>query len=70
MEELLTAEDLSKMFRVRKKTIYCWVSRRQIPFVKLPGDTTRFHPSAIQTWLAKREAKGKGLSRGCYLEPA
>ena len=67
MDDLLTAEDLAKVFQVRKKTIYVWVSRRQIPFVKLPGDTTRFPRSAIETWLVKRLSKRKALDKGVYL---
>ncbi len=41
-DALLTAEEVAARLRVRKNTIYIWVARREIPFVKLPGDTTRF----------------------------
>ena len=68
MDELLTAEELSKLLKVRKNTLYVWVSRREIPFVRLPGDTTRFPLAAVTAWLLKRTAKGKSLSRGIYLE--
>jgi len=70
IEELLTAKDVAKLLKVRVNTIYVWVSRREIPFEKLPGNTTRFRPSAIEAWLSKRSAKGKGLGRGYYLEAA
>ena len=69
VNEMLTAEEMAKRLKVRKNTIYAWVTRREIPFVKLPGNTTRFHLSAIEAWLAKRASKGKLLSRGIYLEP-
>ena len=68
MDELLTAEELSKLFKIRKNTLYVWVTRREIPFVKLPGNTTRFPLAVITAWLLKRTAKGKSLSRGVYLE--
>jgi len=42
VESLLTAAELSEWLRVKKNTIYIWVSRREVPFVKLPGNTTRF----------------------------
>ena len=67
MEELLTAEELEKVFKVRRKTLYNWVSRRQIPFLKLPGNVTRFPRSAVEAWLAKRLSKGRGIEQGVYL---
>jgi len=66
--ELLTAEEVATRLRVRKNTIYVWVARREIPFVKLPGDTTRFPRILIEAWLMKRSSKGKLLSRGIYLD--
>lgn len=66
-DEFLTAEDLSKLLRIHKNTLYSWVTRREIPFVKLPGDTTRFSREAIEKWLEKRSAKGKQLDKGVYI---
>ena len=68
LNDMLTAEEIARRLKVRKNTIYAWVTRREIPFVKLPGNTTRFHLSAIEAWLAKRTSKGKMLSRGIYLD--
>jgi len=67
-DALLTADEVAVRLRVRKNTIYIWVARREIPFVKLPGDTTRFPRILIDTWLMKRSSKGKTLPRGIYLE--
>ena len=67
-DALLTAEEVAARLRVRKNAIYIWVARREIPFVKLPGDTTRFPRILIETWLMKRSSRGKTLSRGIYLE--
>ena len=64
----LTAEELSKLLKVRKNTLYVWASRREIPFVRLPGNTTRFPLAVVTAWLLKRTAKGQSLSRGVYLE--
>lgn len=68
MDELLTADELAKQLKVRKNTIYVWVTRCEIPFVKLPGNTARFPRAVVEDWLAKRASKGKSLSRGIYLE--
>lgn len=67
VEELLTAEQVAGLFKVRRKTIYVWVSRREIPFVKLPGGVTRFPLEAINKWLEQRSGKGKALAKGVYL---
>ena len=37
MDELIMADELAEILKVRKNTLYVWVSRREIPFVKLPG---------------------------------
>jgi len=67
MDELLTAKQVSEWLRVHQNTIYVWVTRREIPFLKLPGNTTRFPRIKIETWLQKRFANGKLLERGIYL---
>jgi excisionase family DNA binding protein len=59
---------MAERLRVRKNTIYAWVTRREIPFVKLPGNTTRFPKRAVEVWLQKRLASGKSLEKGIYLE--
>ena len=69
MENFLTAKDLACLFNVRLNTIYVWVARREIPFIKLPGDVTRFPKKEVEDWLKKRTAKGKGVGQGVYLNP-
>ncbi len=54
---LLTAKQLSKLFKLDRNTIYRWVSRNEIPHVKLPGGTTRFSALEIQAWL-KSQSNG------------
>lgn len=66
-DNLLTAEELAKRFGVRRKTLYAWVARREIPFVRLPGNTTRFPAKQVQAWLEKRSSKGRPLDKATYL---
>ena len=68
MEKLLTAKEVADNLHVTVNTIYQWVTRREIPFVKLPGNTTRFRETEVGTWLGKRASKGKGVLKGVYLE--
>ncbi len=63
---LWTADDLARIFKVHKNTVYAWVTRREIPFVKLPGNTTRFPRKKVESWLQKRLASGKPLEKGIY----
>jgi len=68
MEELITAKDVARLLKVNRNTIYVWVSRCEIPCEKLPGNTTRFRPSALDAWLKTRSSKGRGIGRGVYLD--
>jgi excisionase family DNA binding protein len=45
----LTVEELATMLRVKKRTVYEWVSREKIPFRKA-GDRTLFLLDEIMEW--------------------
>ena len=51
MDPLLTPADASKILAVPIPTIYAWVSRGKIPFVKV-GHLLRFERAALAAWLA------------------
>jgi len=70
VESLITAKDVAKLLNVRLNTIYTWVSRREVPFEKLPGNTTRFRLSTLEAWLKGRSSKGKRIGQGVYLDNA
>ena len=59
MENLIGPEQASKALGVQLATIYTWVTRRKIPFVKV-GKALRFRPSALQAWLRDREYSSRG----------
>ena len=58
MEELLTIEELSKLIKVSKSTIYRWTHEKYIPHVKI-GGLVRFDPKEIKKWLDKRKIAGR-----------
>jgi excisionase family DNA binding protein len=64
LPKLLKPADLSVHLAVPKATIYSWVRRRDIPFVKLAG-VVRFDPEEINNWLAERKhpARNKFLEK-------
>jgi excisionase family DNA binding protein len=70
LPKLLKPAELSVHLAVPKATIYSWVRRRDIPFVKLAG-VVRFDPEEINNWLAERKhpARNKFLEKYPDLEP-
>jgi excisionase family DNA binding protein len=51
----LTVNDLSELLSLHPQTIYGWVNKRRIPFVRL-GSAVRFNPADVISWLKKRGA--------------
>ena len=47
MENLIGPETRSELLGIEIATVYTWVSRRKIPFVKV-GGALRFRPSALE----------------------
>lgn len=54
MENLIGPEEAAKALGIELATVYTWVTRRKIPFVKV-GGALRFRPSALDAWLKDRE---------------
>lgn len=48
--KLLTVEEIAELFQTSTSTIYRWVHKREIPFVKLWGKL-RFSPDEIQEYI-------------------
>lgn len=48
--KLLTIDDVAELFKTSKSTIYRWVHKRKIPFVKL-GGKLRFNENDIQEFI-------------------
>ena len=50
--KLLTIDDVAELFKTSKSTIYRWVHKREIPFVKLGGKLL-FSQDEIQEYIKK-----------------
>ena len=48
--KLLTVDEVAELFKTSKSTIYRWVHKREIPFVKL-GGKLRFVEDDIQEFI-------------------
>ncbi len=46
--------EASQILGVKRGTLYCWVSRRSIPFIRLGRRVVRFDPLALQEWVDQR----------------
>ena len=53
---LLNVEELSELTGLSKNTIYCWVSQRRIPFVKV-GRLTKFDLQKIDQWIEENSVR-------------
>lgn len=49
-QNLWTVTDVANFLKVSEKTVYDWVHKRQIPFVKVRR-LLRFKPEEIAKWL-------------------
>jgi len=50
MDQLLTADDVAQLLKIKKCTVYQLSSRGAIPAVKIEG-ILRFLPEQLQIWL-------------------
>lgn len=49
--DYLTYEQTSALLSVKKNTLYAWVSRKVIPFVRLSPRVVRFRRTDLEQWL-------------------
>ncbi len=49
--ELLTPDEVAKLLKVNKRTIYSWVERKQISYIKINKKLIRFRPIDIQEFI-------------------
>ena len=49
---LLTIDDVAGLLKISKSTLYRWVNKREIPFVKL-GGKLRFNEDEIKTFVLR-----------------
>ena len=50
---LLNASELAELLNISPKTVYAYVSKGLIPFIKIQSNV-RFSPQAIRQWLQRK----------------
>ena len=58
---LLTAQDLEAMLKINVKTIYAYVQRGLIPYVKIQSNV-RFPKDEILTWIKEQSHRPRAIS--------
>lgn len=56
VNQLLTTEDICKMFGVTYMTVYTWKNTRGLPHITIRGEsrsTIRYHPYDVSNWAAR-----------------
>ena len=55
--QLLTYAQASRLLNVKVNTLYAWVARKVIPFVRLSRRVVRFRRDEIESWMAERSVR-------------
>ena len=56
-EKLLTARQVAEILGIKISTIYDWVYRRKMPYIKI-GSLLRFNPTTIENYIEKQTKQG------------
>jgi excisionase family DNA binding protein len=54
---LLNYGQASQLLNVKVNTLYAWVSRKAIPFVRLSPRVVRFRRAEIDRWMSERSVR-------------
>ena len=58
VEELLSVQQVARVLGLSITTVYSWVYKGRLPFVKI-GRRTLFRPSEIERWVSERSRREK-----------
>lgn len=56
MQKLLSIDEVAEHLRLKKPTIYQYVSLKKIPYIKL-GNRVFFNPAKIDDWVEKKSVE-------------
>lgn len=60
MKRLISVPELSEMIGVKVSTLYEWVSKKSIPYVKV-GRLTKFDEAKIDKWIVERSVEPRNI---------
>jgi excisionase family DNA binding protein len=59
MNNLLTIDHVSEIVGLTRNTLYAYVSRKKIPYIKM-GKLVRFELEELQCWIAEKKVPQSG----------
>ncbi|MEJ5226854.1 helix-turn-helix domain-containing protein [Thermodesulfovibrio sp.] len=59
--ELLTPEEVSKLLKVNKRTIYYWIDRKMINHIRVNKKVVRFRPIDVEEFIQKHLVKASDV---------
>lgn len=59
MSTLLTIAEVAERLKISTSTMYKWVEKKKITFIKLPGGDIRFDEDTLQGWLDRKTVKAQ-----------
>jgi len=51
---MLTTQDVKRILRINRTTLYGWIRSGTIPAMQLPDGAYRFNPQALAAWIESR----------------
>lgn len=51
--ELLTPEEVARIIKVDKRTLYYWIERKMIPHVRINRKVVRFRPIDVEEFIQR-----------------
>jgi len=59
--ELLTPEEVSKLLKVDKRTLYYWIDRKLINYIRINKKVVRFRPIDVEEFIQKHLVKASDV---------
>jgi excisionase family DNA binding protein len=64
LPEVMTADEVARLLRVSRKTVYTTFKKGEIPGGRKLGSALRFSRSRVLQWLAEGQERGSRSPRG------
>lgn len=53
MDKLLTPEEVAEIFKIDKRTVYYWIEKKAIPYIKINRKVIRFRPVDVEEFIQR-----------------
>lgn len=61
MEKLLTPEEVAEIFKIDKRTVYYWIEKRTIPYIRINKKVIRFRPVDVDEFIQRHFVKASDV---------